>query len=148
MNDHEVGPLCREFALPRYNNSDWPFICSLWRWGRFLCLRTFQVLLAYFLWVGHSPLPLQGSVSSAPTFGRLLNPSQRGNKLLWLLGWLSVVHKGLQYQRILQVKKQGLWPAGTRTQGIDGQRLPGDQGSSFLPALFCAHHWHTFPQFM
>lgn len=45
---------------PQCDNSDEVFISRMWRWGRFLCMRTFQVLLAHFIWVSILLFPYRG----------------------------------------------------------------------------------------
>lgn len=50
---------------PRSNSAE-AFIRRMWRWGRFLCMRAFQVLSASVIPVSHSPLPQRGLCLAYP----------------------------------------------------------------------------------
>lgn len=65
-NNSEVWVPVKLNLSPGHLHHPQSLISRMWRWGRFLCMRAFQVLLAHFVWVSHSPLPLQGSVSGTP----------------------------------------------------------------------------------
>lgn len=59
----------------------------------------------------HSSLPLMGPVSATPTFGRLLNPDQRGNKPYCDYWICKTQHtEGLQCVERKSEKEQGLVP--------------------------------------
>lgn len=121
------------------HNSDEAFISSMWRWGRFSVHESLPGVPCP-LHMSHSPLWLQGSVSRVPTFGRLLNPNQKGNKPYCDCWICKTQHtKGLPYHVEEKEQEEVLWTVGSQWEGLKGwgegqtgrQKDTGLQGSSF-----------------